>query len=432
VVLAGLITAGAYALASLGKTASLPANLGPFLVIVIGLVVVAHLAIRALAPRADQTLLPLAGLLNGIGYVFIVRLNHRQAGLQAIWTMLGVGAFIATLVFVRRARDLDRYRYLFVFAGVGLLLLPLLPGIGRNIGGSRVWVSLGPLNFQPGEFAKIALVVFCASYLAEKREVLAQGDRRIGPIPLPDLRALGPVALAWGLSIVVMVFERDLGMSMLYFGLFIGMLYVATSRRRYIGAGVVMFAVASTFAYEAFGHVRVRFQVWLNPWPVAQASGYQVVQSMFAFGAGGVAGTGLALGSPQRIPAVQTDFIFAAIGEELGLVGTVLILTAFLLLVGSALRIAVRTEHPFEKLVATGAAAIFGLQTFIIVSGVIRLMPLTGLTLPFVSYGGSSLLANYVLLALLVRISHETAGGSAGGSAGRSAGGSAAGPGPAR
>jgi cell division protein FtsW len=169
-----------------------------------------------------------------------------------------------------------------------------------------------------------------------------------------------------------------------------------------------MFAVACAFAYEAFGHVRIRFQVWLNPWPVAQGNGYQVIQSMFAFGAGGVAGTGLALGSPQRIPAVQTDFIFAAIGEELGLVGTVLVLTAFLLLVGSALRIAVRTEHPFEKLVATGAAAIFGLQTFIIVSGVIRLMPLTGLTLPFVSYGGSSLLANYVLLALLVRISHES------------------------
>jgi cell division protein FtsW (lipid II flippase) len=409
VLLIGLITAGAYALASLGKTASLPANLGPFLLVVIGLVAAAHVAIRALAPRADQTLLPLAGLLNGIGYVFIVRLNHRQAGLQATWTMLGVAAFVATLAVVRHGRDLDRYRYLFVFAGVGLLLLPLLPGIGRNIGGSRVWVSLGPLNFQPGEFAKIALVVFCASYLAEKREVLAEGDRRLGMIPLPDLRALGPVALAWGLSIVVMVFERDLGMSMLYFGLFISMLYVATNRRRYVGAGVLMFAAASALAYEAFGHVRVRVQVWVNPWRTAQGTGYQVVQSMFAFAAGGVAGTGLALGSPTRIPAVQTDFIFAAVGEELGLAGTIFVLVAFLLLFGSALRIAVRTDHPFEKLLAMGAAAIFGLQTFIIVSGVIRLLPLTGLTLPFVSYGGSSLLANYVLLALLVRVSHENA-----------------------
>jgi peptidoglycan glycosyltransferase len=409
VVLVGLITAGAYTLASLGKTATIPANLGAFIVVVIGLIVCAHVAIRLLAPRADQTLLPLAALLNGIGFVFIVRLSHHEAGLQAVWTALGVGAFIATLATLRRARDLDRYRYLFVFAGVGLLLLPLAPGIGENIGGSRVWVHFGPLNFQPGEFAKIALVVFCASYLAEKREVLAQGDRRIGPIPLPDLRALGPVALAWGLSIVVMVFERDLGMSMLYFGLFIAMLYVATGRRRYVGAGAVMFVIASWFAYEGFAHVRERFHVWLNPWPVAQASGYQIIQALFAFGAGGVAGTGLALGSPTRIPAVQTDFIFAAVGEELGLVGTVFVLVAFLLLVGSALRISVRAEQPMDKLLAVGAATVFGLQTFIIVSGVIRLLPLTGLTLPFVSYGGSSLLANYVLLAMLVRISHETA-----------------------
>jgi peptidoglycan glycosyltransferase len=362
-----------------------------------------------LAPYADQTLLPLAGLLNGIGYVFIVRLDRHQAGLQAVWTALGVGAFIATLVVVRRARDLGRYRYLFGFGGVGLLLLPLLPLVGENIGGSRVWVHFGPINFQPGEFAKIALVIFCASYLAEKRDVLAKGDRRVGSIPLPDLRALGPVALAWGLSIVVMVAERDLGMSMLYFGLFIVMLFVATGRRRYVGAGVGMFAAAAWAAYQGFAHVRVRFQVWLNPWPVSQSSGFQIVQSMFAFGAGGLAGTGLALGSPNHIPAVQTDFIFAAVGEELGLVGTMALLIAFLLIVGSALRIAVRTEQPLEKLVAVGAATIFGLQTFIIVSGVIRLLPLTGLTLPFVSYGGSSLLANYVLLALLIRISHDSA-----------------------
>jgi len=408
VILAGVITAGAYALASLGKTASLPVNLGPFLAVVIGLILAAHIAIRVLAPRADQTLLPLAGLLNGFGYVFIARLDRHQAGLQAVWTMLGVGAFVATLALVRQARDLDRYRYLFGFGGVGLILLPLLPVVGESIGGSRVWVHFGPVNFQPGEFAKIALVIFCASYLAEKREVLAQGDLRIGPVPLPDLRALGPVSLAWGLSIVVMVAERDLGMSMLYFGLFIAMLYVATGRRRYVAAGTALFAAAAAFAYSSFGHVRVRFHVWLNPWAVSNTTGYQTVQALFAFGAGGVAGTGLALGSPTRIPAVQTDFIFAAIGEELGLAGTVAILAAFVLIVGTALRIAVRTEHPMEKLVALGAAAIFGFQTFIIVSGVIRLLPLTGLTLPFVSYGGSSLLANYILLALLIRISDES------------------------
>jgi cell division protein FtsW (lipid II flippase) len=411
VLLAALITAGAYALASLGKFASLPANLGPFLGAVIGLTLLAHGAVRLLAPRADSTLLPLAALLNGVGYVFIVRLNRHEAALQAVWTALGVAAFVATLIIVRRARDLDRYRYLFGFGGVALLLLPLLPVVGRSIGGSRVWVRFGPVNFQPGEFAKIALVIFCACYLAEKREVLAEGDRRIGRVPLPDLRALGPVALAWGISIIVMVAERDLGMSMLYFGLFIAMLFVATGRRRYVGAGVTMFAAAAWFAYHSFAHVRVRFHVWLNPWPVAASSGYQIVQSLFAFGAGGLAGTGLALGSPTRIPAVQTDFIIAAIGEELGLVGTVAVLSAYLLIVGTCLRVAVRAEHPTDKLVAVGAAAIFGLQTFIIVSGVIRLLPLTGLTLPFVSYGGSSLLANYVLLALVVRISDSASAG---------------------
>ena len=409
VLLVALITTGAYALASLGKFASLPANLGPFLAVVVGLMLAAHFAIRILAPRADSTLLPLAGLLNGIGYVFIVRLSQHEAGLQALWTTLGVAAFVATLAVVRQPRDLDRYRYLFGFGGVALLLLPLLPAVGESIGGSRVWVHLGPFNFQPGEFAKIALLIFCASYLAEKREVLAEGDRRLGPLPLPDLRALGPVALAWGLSIVVMVAERDLGMSMLYFGLFITMLYVATGRGRYVGAGLALFAVAAWFAYESFAHVRVRFHVWINPWTVASSSGYQIVQSLFAFAAGGVAGTGLALGSPTRIPAVQTDFIFAAIGEELGLAGTFCVLVAFLLIVGTCLRVAVRADHPFDKLIAVGAATIFGLQTFIIVSGVIRLLPLTGLTLPFVSYGGSSLLANYVLLALVVRISDSNA-----------------------
>jgi peptidoglycan glycosyltransferase len=206
-----------------------------------------------------------------------------------------------------------------------------------------------------------------------------------------------------------MVAEHDLGMSMLYFGVFIAMLYVATGRRRYVAAGMAMFSLAAWFAYDTVGHVRTRFHVWLNPWPVANSGGYQTVQALFAFAAGGVAGTGLALGSPTRIPAVQTDFIFAAVGEELGLAGTVIFLAAYILIVGSALRIAVRSEHPIDKLVALGAGAIFGLQTFIIISGVIRLLPLTGLTLPFVSYGGSSLLANYVLLALLIRISDSAA-----------------------
>jgi len=408
-VLVAIIVVGAYTLVSLGKTATLPVNLGPFLGVVLGLFVVGHVALRVLAPGADPVLLPLAGLLNGLGYVVIVRLNHRQAGLQAVWTLLGMAAFVGTLAVVRRIRDLDRYRYLLGFGGIALLLLPLLPVVGENIGGSRVWVRIGPVNFQPGEFGKVALLIFCASYLAEKGMVLAEGDRRIGPVPVPDLRALGPVGLAWATSIVIMVAERDLGMSMLYFFLFITMLYVATGRARYVGAGLVLFGMATAFAYRSFGHVRTRVTIWLDPWKTAQGTGYQIVQALFAFGAGGVSGTGLALGSPSRIPAVQTDFIFAAIGEELGFVGTVAVLTAYLLMVGAGLRIAVRAEQPFEKLLAAGASAIFGLQTFIIVSGVIRLLPLTGITLPFVSYGGSSLLTNYILLALLLRISDSSA-----------------------
>jgi cell division protein FtsW (lipid II flippase) len=405
IAIVALIVVGAYVLASLGKTASLPVNLGPFLGIVLGLFLAGHVALRVLAPRADPVLLPIAGLLNGLGYVVIVRLNHRQAGLQAVWSLLGMVAFIATLMIVRRVHDLDRYRYLLGFGGVGLLLLPLVPGIGENIGGSRVWVHFGPLNFEPGEIAKVALLIFCSSYLGEKGVILAEGDQRLGVLPLPDLRALGPVALAWALSIVIMVAEHDLGMSLLYFALFITMLYIGTSRRRYVGAGLGLFAIAAYYSYRTSAVLHERVTIWINPWKTSQSSGFQIVQAMFAFGAGGIAGTGLALGSPTRIPAVQTDFIFAAIGEELGLIGTATVLLAFLIIVASGLRIAVRAEHPFEKLLATGTSAIFALQTFIIVSGVIRLLPLTGITLPFVSYGGSSLVTNYVLLAILLRIS---------------------------
>jgi cell division protein FtsW (lipid II flippase) len=408
-VIVTIIVVGAYILASLGKTASLPANLGPFLAVVIGLLLCGHVALRALAPRADPVLLPVAALLNGLGYVIIVRLSRHQAALQAVWTGLGMAAFAATLFVVRRVRDLDRYRYLIGLTGIGLLLLPLVPHLGENISGSRVWVHLGTINFEPGELAKVLLLVFCASYLGEKYDVLAGGDRRWGVVRLPDLRALGPVALAWGLSITIMVAEHDLGMSMLYFFLFITLLYVSTGRARYAVAGAVMFSAAAVVAYKTSAVLHERVTVWLNPWKSAQSSGFQIIQAMFAFAAGGTVGTGLALGSPTRIPAVQTDFIFAAVGEELGLVGTIAVLTAFLVIVSVGLRIALRADHPFDKLLAAGAAAILGLQTFIIVSGVIRLLPLTGITLPFVSYGGSSLLTNYVLLALLLRISDTSA-----------------------
>lgn len=413
-VLGTLVTVGAYLLASLARDATIPANIGPFLGIVLGLMLTAHLAVRRLAPDADGTLLPIAALLNGIGYVFIVRIDEAKAnpknlaGLQSGWIAVGVVAFIATLLVIRRVRDLERYRWTIGLAGIGLLLLPLVPGVGKTINGAKIWVGIGPISFQPGEFAKILLAIFFASYLVEKRELLAVSSYRLGPIPLPDLKHLGPVLLAWGVSLVVMVAEKDLGSSLLFFALFVALLWVSTERATYLVVGLLLFAGGAVFAHQQFVHVQDRVDIWLDPWQDPKDSGFQIVEAAFAFSSGGVTGTGLNLGSPTRIPYAETDFIFAAIGEELGLVGASAVMLAFLLVVGAGLRIALRTEVPFERLLATGLTVLIGVQSFIIMAGVTRVLPLTGVTLPFVSYGGSSLIANYVLIALLLRISDDT------------------------
>ncbi len=415
ILLGMLITAGAYVLAGLGRTTTLPADIGPFLIIVLGLLVVAHVATRRLAPGADGIILPLAALLNGIGYVFIARLDEARtdpqnlAALQATWTAVGVSAYVGTLVFVRRARDLQRYRYTFMLAGLVLLLLPLVPGIGFEINGARIWAAFGPVNFQPGEFAKIILAIFFASYLVERRELLGMATfPRFRPF-LPDPKHLGPVLLAWGVSLVVMTAEKDLGSSLLFFALFMLMIWVATERVGYLAFGSALFAVGAYFAWSRFTHVQDRISFWLDPWQDYDGKGFQTINSWFALAWGGITGTGLGLGSPDRIPVAETDFIFAAIGEELGLLGSAAVIFAFVLMVGCGLRIAVRAEAPFEKLLATGLTVLLGVQSFIIMAGVTRLLPLTGVTLPFVSYGGSSLVANFVLLALLVRVSDDTA-----------------------
>ncbi len=414
IVLSTLVTVGAYLLASLAEEATIPGNLGAFLAVVLGLQLAAHLAVRRLAPDADGTLLPMAALLNGLGYVFIVRIDEAKAepqdlaGLQSGWIAIGVAAFIATLFVIRRVRDLEAFRWTLGLGGIVLLLLPLVPGVGKTINGAKIWVGLGPVSFQPGEFAKILLALFFASYLVEKRELLAVSSHRIGPIPLPDLKHLGPVLLAWGVSLVVMVSERDLGSSLLFFALFVVLLWVSTERATYLVIGLVLFAAGSVFAHSQFSHVQDRVDIWLDPWQDPKGDGYQIVESAFAFSSGGVTGTGLNLGSPTRIPYAETDFIFAAIGEELGLVGASGVIVAYLLMVGAGLRIALRTPVPFERLLATGLTVLLGVQSFIIMGGVIRVLPLTGITLPFVSYGGSSLVANYVLLALLLRISDDT------------------------
>jgi len=396
-------------LASLGRFASIPANVGPFLGVIVGLFFVAHVATRILAPRADGLLLGLAGLLNGLGYVFIARLNEDLAAAQSTWTFLGVSAYVGTLVVVRRTRMVESYRYTFLLVGLILLLLPLVPGLGTTINGARIWVALGPISFQPGEFAKIALAIFFAGYLVDKRELLSHDVMHVGPIELPDLKHLGPVLLAWGVSLVVMVAEKDLGTSLLFFLLFIVMLWVATERLAYLVTGLMMFMVGATAAWSQFSHVQVRVDTWIDPWTDAQGTGFQVIQAAFGIANGGITGTGPGLGDPKRVPLAETDFIFATIGEELGLLGATGILLVFVLMIGSGLRTAVRAKQTFAKLLAVGLTTLLGFQAFIIVAGVIRLLPLTGVTLPFVSYGGSSLLSNYVLLALLMRISDETA-----------------------
>jgi peptidoglycan glycosyltransferase len=411
-VLGTLFVVGAYLLASVPEDSDIPTTVGPFLGVIVGLPLAAHFAVRRFAPHADGMLLPLASLLNGLGYVFIVRIDEARpspdglAGLQSVWMVLGVAAFLGTLVVVRDARKLEGYRYTAGFVGLALLLLPLLPVVGREINGSRIWVSFGAVNFQPGEFAKLALAVFFAGYLVEKRELLAI-NRAFGPFALPDPKHLGPVLIAWGVALVVMIMQKDLGTSLLFFTLFLVLIWVATERASYLAVGVIMFFAGGYLAFSAFSHVQARFDIWLNPW--GKEKGYQIEQSMFAFADGGIFGTGLNLGVPLKIPVVESDMIFAAIGEELGLLGATAVLIAFLLMIGAGLRIAQQTDSGFERLLATGLTTLLGFQAFIILAGVTRLLPLTGVTLPFVSYGGSSLLANWVLLALLLRISSDSA-----------------------
>ncbi|MGH9301560.1 MAG: FtsW/RodA/SpoVE family cell cycle protein, partial [Acidimicrobiales bacterium] len=371
---------------------------------------IAHIANRILAPRADPLILPVAALLNGLGYVMIARLDYHLAALQALWSAVGIAAYVVTLVVVRFSRDLARYRYLLGFGGVFLLLLPLVPHIGENINGARLWLRLGPITFQPVELAKIALVIFFASYFVEKRELLSVATMRVGNRLVPDPRTFGPIVAAWGMSIVIMVAEHDIGFSLLVFVIFITMLWMATGRVAYLVIGAVLFVLAAFVAAHLFAQVHVRINSWFDPFAHAQGTGYQMVQAQYAMGTGGLAGTGLGLGHPGLIPVVVSDFIFAAFGEELGLLGTTSLVIAYVLMVTAGLRIALRARTDFAKLLTAGLVGIFGFQAFFIMAGVVRLLPLTGITLPFVAYGGSSLLANYILIALVVRVSSEEDG----------------------
>lgn len=409
VVMAAAITAVAYVLASLGANAVIPARLGPWLALLLVLIGMAHIAVRLLARGADPTLLPLAVFLHGVGYVMISRLDDQFAAQQSLWSLVSISAFVATLLVVQRISDLARFKWTFFFVGAVLLVMPLAPGIGRNINGARIWVGVGPLGFQPGEFAKLALAIFFAGYLSERRELIANSTLKIGPIRIPEFRYIAPIIVAWSFSVMVMVGQRDLGSSLMFFTLFVVMMWVATEQARYLVIGFGLFAGAAYMAWRMFDHVQTRVTIWRDPWSDEYGKGWQIIQGLYGIGDGGITGTGLGRGSPDTIPYAESDFIFAAIGEELGMIGASSVLMAYLLLIGAGLRIALRTERNFEKLLATGLTTIVGIQAFIIVGGVVKVVPLTGITLPFVSYGGSSLLANYVLLALLLRLSDSSA-----------------------
>ncbi|MCU1602349.1 MAG: cell cycle protein [Frankiales bacterium] len=381
---------------------------------------VAHLAVRRLAPYADPLILPCVGLLNGLGLVMIRRLDlavaetARQQGkvipradapLQLVWTVIGVLAFVGLLTAVRDHTRLARYAYTAAAAGLLLLMLPAIPGVGATINGARLWVRVGPLTVQPSEVAKILLMVFFAAFLVAKRDVLSLASRRVAGLDLPRARDLGPVLAAWGFSILVLVRENDLGSSLLFFGIFVAMLYIATERVSWLLIGLTMFLGSSFIVYSAIPHVQKRVDTWLDPFSYSSGNGYQIVQGFFGMGTGGIFGTGLGEGSPNTVPYAKTDFIVAAVGEELGLVGVMAVLVLFLLVVARGLRAAVGCRDSFGKLLAGGLAFSLALQVFVIVGGVTGLIPLTGVTLPFLSYGGSSVVTNYVLVALLLRIS---------------------------
>ena len=406
-IMAILIGLGAYALVGLGLRGEVPAGLFGYGVVLAGAYVAAHLLVRRMAPRADPLMLPAALLLAGLGFAAIYRLRPDLAAAQTQWLLFGLVLFAATLTLIRDQRQLDQYTYTIGLLGLVMLLLPLVPGVGRTIRGAQLWVAIGPLQFQPAEIGKVLLVVFLASYAAARRELLAVATWRLGSLTLPEPRHLAPLLVAWGVSLVVLFLQKDLGSSLLFFGFVVVVLWVATGRGAYLALGLVLFAIGALLGYAAFEHVQDRVAVWFNALDprFVQDEGFQVAQALFSMATGGILGTGLGEGHPQFTPDAHTDFVFAALGEELGLLGTMAVLLLFFILIFRGFRAAVRCPDPFGTLLATGLSTVLALQTFVIIGGATRLIPLTGVTLPFVSYGGSSLVANFVLLALLIRIS---------------------------
>jgi cell division protein FtsW (lipid II flippase) len=421
VVAATLIVACAEAFVEITRNSELSNHVATYPLVVLGIGLACHLAIRRTARYADPLLLPCAVLLVGLGLVMIHRLDLGlaqqaaengttytgvAAASQVVWAFLGLAVFLVVLLVIRDHRSLARYAYTLALIGLFLLMLPaVLPAQYSEVNGARIWIRIAGFSIQPGEISKIALTIFAASYLVDKRDVLSLAGRRLVGIDLPRGRDLGPVLVAWLISIGVLVRNHDLGTSLMFFGLFVVLLYVATERVSWVIIGVLLFAGGCVLSYELFGTVKQRVTVWLHVFDYLQDEGYQMSQSLFGLGTGGLFGAGLGGGRPELVPVAKSDFILSSFGEELGLFGLVAILSVYLIVLSRGFAAALAVRDSFGKLLVTGLTFSLGLQLFVVAGGISRLLPETGLTTPFLSYGGSSLVANFGLLALLLRVS---------------------------
>lgn len=408
-----------YLQVGLATTGSPPAGMLTHGGVLAALALGAHLTLRWRARYADPVILPTAVALNGLGLAMIFRLDHAYAerdlatgfaNRQVMWTVIGMVLAMAIVVLLRDHRTLRRYTYLSMIVGLVLLLLPLLPVIGSEINGARIWISIGSMSFQPAELAKVFLAIFFAGYLVTNRDTLALAGPKVLGLQLPRIRDLGPILLAWAVALVVLVFQRDLGAALLFFALFVAMLYVATERLSWVLIGLGLFAAGAAFAATTFGHVAARFDVWLNAlspevYDRAPGGSHQVVNGLFGMASGGLMGTGWGQGRPDLVPYANSDFIIASLGEELGLTGLLAILLMYLVLAERGMRAAIGVRDGFGKLLASGISFVVAFQVFIIVGGVTRLIPLTGLATPLLAQGGSALVVNWMIIALLLRIS---------------------------
>lgn len=412
-VLPALFLALGLAMLGLGRPDALAGGEARAAAALLGVLLVVHLILVWRLPHADQLLLPIVGMLSVTGIVMAARLTVLAPGLmmrQTLWVAIGLALLVAVVVLLPDVAILQSYKYTSAILGFALMAATFVFGVDPNGSGLRGWLGFGGNYFQPSEILKILLVIFLAGYLEDKRELLTWSSSRLGWLRLPPLPYLGPLVTMWAISMLLLVAQKDLGAALLFYSVFLAMLYVASSRSIYVWGGLLAFFVGAALSYVAFAHVRLRVEVWWNPWPVASGDGYQVVQGLVGLASGGLLGSGLGYGYPGYIPAVQTDFIIAAIGEEMGLAGTLAVVTTLLLLVYRGFRIAMDARRDFSTLLAMGLTTVLGIQAFVILAGTIKLTPLTGITLPFISYGGSSIVTNFIIIGLLLRISAEDRG----------------------